>query len=59
MAPVKITMDWDAIKRDPVEFAEKLLKGPDDSPFRAFEASQSSAMAYNEPTYPPSVAPKN
>ena len=38
MATVKITMDWDAIKADPVEFAEKLLKGPDANPFRVFDA---------------------
>lgn len=38
MATVKIKMDWDAIKRDPVEFAEKLLISPDGNPFRAFEA---------------------
>ncbi len=38
MARTKVTQDWDAIKRDPVEFAEKLLLAPDGSPFRTFEA---------------------
>ena len=31
MARVQITLDWDAIKRDPVEFAEQLLRAPDGS----------------------------
>jgi hypothetical protein len=40
MATVKVTMDWDAIKKDPVEFAHKLLKGPDGNPFECFAAQQ-------------------
>lgn len=38
MAKIKVTLDWDAIKADPVEFARKLLKTPDGGPFEPFPA---------------------
>lgn len=40
MPTVKVTMDWDAIKADPVEFAHKLLKNADGNPFECFAAQQ-------------------
>ena len=38
MAKVQIEQDWDAIKADPVEFAENLLLGPDGNPFEVFQS---------------------
>lgn len=38
MAKIRVVMDWDAIKADPVEFARKLLKTPDGEPLCPFDA---------------------
>src|SRR5678809_1565643 len=38
MAKIQVKIDWDAIKVDPVYFAEKLLKDAEGNPFQCFEA---------------------
>jgi hypothetical protein len=38
MAKIQVKIDWDAIKADPVYFAEKLLKDAEGNPFQCFEA---------------------
>lgn len=34
MSRLQVKMDWDAVKRDRVEFAEELVRAPDSSPSR-------------------------
>lgn len=38
MARIKVTMDWDAVKADPVEFARKLLRDPAGNPLEPHPA---------------------
>jgi hypothetical protein len=40
MPRVQVKQDWEAIRADPVEFARKLLVGPDGSPLMPFEAQE-------------------
>jgi hypothetical protein len=40
MPRIQVKQDWEAIKADPVEFARKLIKGPDGTAIEPFEAQQ-------------------
>ncbi len=50
MPRVQVKQDWEAIKADPVEFATKLLVGPDGSPLMPFEAQEQILRGVNRRT---------